>query len=221
MTYLSAPEQVILIVFIILTVILVLLVAFFVSFPFIVHAYRKKHFVNSYGRKVYKIANVNDYYLINRLLLKTMDGTHIDIDHLLCGNKYIYVINDSYIEGELFAKMNDKAWVIKTKKKDEEKQCKIDNLLLVNKRRLTYFSQITNISPSLLINIVLINDNLNITGYEQINKSAYLVQLSSLSKLINSLEKDNVAKIKDNQLKRAIIDIAKLNERRKNETKDL
>lgn len=177
--------------------------------------YTSKNYIASYGRKIYKLALHNDYYLINRLLLSTMDGTSIDIDHLLCGNKYIYVINDSYIDGELYAKINDRTWIKSTKKKGKEEKQKIDNLLLINKKRIETFSSITNLSSSLIINVVLINDNCKLEGFENTSKNAFLVPVSSFKKLLNQFEKSNVANIKDNQLKRAVMDIASLNERKK------
>ncbi len=195
---------------------LLLLVLFFVIFPFARYHYIKKHFIEECGRRIYHLANRYDYYLINRLLLKTMDGTKIDIDHLLCGNKYIYVVHDEFIKGELYARLNDKSWIKTTKVKKEIRKEKIENMLLVNKRRITTFSQTTNLSLSLIVNIVIINDDCKLSGYEQEAKNVYLVNISSFKKLIKKLEKDNVKNIKENQLKHAIIDIANLNERKKN-----
>ena len=206
-------------VFIALAVLLVLLVIFFIVFPFARHAYIKKHFLEHYGKKIYKLALHNDFYLINRLLLKTMDGTSIDIDHLLCGNKYIYVIHDEYIDGGLYARLNDRTWIKSIKTKKEIHKEKIENLLLVNKHRIETFTQITNLSPSLIINIVVINDDCKVEAFENTSKTAYLTSLFNLKKLINSLEKDNVKNIKDSQLKHAIMDIAELNERKKDERK--
>ena len=217
MTYLTFTEVTILVVFILLAIILILLIAFFVSFPFILKRYTKKNYVKSYGRKIYKLALHNDYYLINRLPLKTMDGSNIDIDHLLCGNKFIYVINDAYIDGELYAKINDRTWIKSTKIKKQIQKQKIENLLLVNKKRIETFSSITNLSQSLIINIVLINDDCKLEGFENTSKNAFLVHVSSFKKLLMTFERSNVANLKDNQLRRAVEDIAQLNERKKNE----
>ena len=114
-------------VFIALAVVLVLLIIFFVIYPFIRRAYIKKHFIEVFGKKIYKIALHDDFYLINRLLLKTMDGTSIDIDHLLCGNKYIYVIHDEYFKGELYARIQDRTWIksYKVKKEIQRKKSRI------------------------------------------------------------------------------------------------
>ena len=96
--------------FIVLAILIALSILFIIFFPKLYKKHLRKNFVSVYGKQVYKLALHEDYYLINRLLLKTMDGTTIDIDHFLCGNKYIYVIKDYYFEGALSAKEYDHMW---------------------------------------------------------------------------------------------------------------
>src|SRR5690554_5142026 len=50
---------------------------------------------------VRKTAVYYDYYLINKLEIQLVSNESLFIDHMLFGNKYIYVINDYLFKGVL------------------------------------------------------------------------------------------------------------------------
>lgn len=203
------------VLFILLAILLVVAILFVIFFPKMYKKYLRKNYVSIYGKQVYKIALKQDYYLINRLLLKGNDETSIDIDHFLCGNKYIYVIKDYYFEGGLSAKEYDRAWVYYHKSGKVETKEKIDNPILLNKERVKLLCKITDLDPSLIISVVLINNDCQFSKFEGDSKKDFLVTRANLKRFIKSFENRDIPNIKDSQLQIAVKDIAKLNERKK------
>ena len=63
-------------------------------FPIAKRHYTFKNFQNIYYKAIRKIADINDYYLINNLVIKNNNQLVCRIDHVLFGDKYIYVINN-------------------------------------------------------------------------------------------------------------------------------
>lgn len=202
------------ILFIALSVLLVLSVLFVIFFPKIRKKNLRNNYVSIYGKQIYKLALEQDYYLINKLLLKTHEGTSIDIDHFLCGNKYIYVIKDYYFDGGLSADENDRAWIYYHKVGKKNVKELIDNPLLLNQKRVNILSKITGLDSSLIISVVLINSDCQINKFVGKSKNNFLVTRSNFKKFIKSFENKNIAKINDSQLSIAVNDIAKLNERK-------
>lgn len=198
------------ILFIVLGILLVLAILTFFFLPIILKNYQKKNYISYYGRKIYRIANENDYYLINKVKLESSARTTINVNHLLFGNKYIYVITDYYIEGNLSAKEDDNAWIVKPSNKKQNSYY-VDNLVLKCEELTTILSRITNLNRDLFIPIALINSNCEVSNYEPKSKDHFLVHISHLSKLIKTVEKREVAKLNEKQLYYAVRDIARLN----------
>ena len=77
---------------------------------------RSKRFKENYYKKVYSIAFNEDYYLINKFFFKVDEGKMACIDHILFGNKYIYLITDLFYEGNLSGSYDDKSLIFTTYK---------------------------------------------------------------------------------------------------------
>lgn len=202
--------------FISLAVLLVLVVLFIIFYPKFYKAKLKKDFVSIYGKKVYRYALHNDLYLINQLELKGNDDQIIKVDHLLFANKYIYVISDYYLPGSIEAKENDQSFIYKSYEKDSEK-IYIDNLLIKGRELTNKVAFNLGLKENLFISIALVDDNADFNGFKSSSTDNYIVHLSSLTKLLDSIESRNVAPLNDDQLKYAVKDINRLNERRKRE----
>ena len=77
----------------------VVLVVFFIVIP--INRKREKNSFKEYCYKaIYKIAFDEDYYLINNFSYRVDSSKIAKIDHVLFGNKYIYLIIDVYYEGD-------------------------------------------------------------------------------------------------------------------------
>ncbi|MCR5333251.1 MAG: NERD domain-containing protein [Bacilli bacterium] len=199
--------------FIALAIVFVVLLIFFILFPLIKKSVLKNRYISSYGRDIYHIANYYDYYLINRLLLKANDDSYIDIDHLLLANKYIFVIKDYYFEGSLLAKDNDNSWVYYFGNYKNPQKKLLNNLLKENDNRLKKLSMITGLDKSMLISVVLVNNDCDLKYQKEDSEEAYLIKRNELKKLIEQIEARDVSPLNVEQLSYAVHDIARLNER--------
>lgn len=200
--------------FIALAVLLVLVVLFLIFFPKILKARFKKGVVPIYGKKIYRYALHNDLYLINQLELKGNDDQLIKIDHLLFGNKYIYIISDFYLPGTIEAKENDQSFIYTTPGK-ESKKYYIDNLLIKNADLARKVATNLGLNASLFIPIALVNNDSDFGDFKPVTQNNYIAHLKDINKLFDSLESRNVAPLNDEQLKYAVKDVNRLNERRK------
>ena len=195
---------------IIVPVVLLLFLSFVLYFP-IVSAYRKKHFQIHFYKRVYKVALNNDYYLINQFVFKIDSSKNVMIDHILFGNKYIFVIISKYYQGDLVGKYLDKSLIFISRK---GKKCYTDNPLNEIKYLSSKLSSLTSIDAALMIGIVLINDDCKVAVKSE-SKQFYIIQRKRLASLISAIESRPVENINEAQLSKAVQSIAKLNKRKK------
>lgn len=196
------------ITFIMAIVLGVILVLFLIIFPFARRHYMIKNFQKSYYKEIRKIADLSDYYLINNLVIRNNNKLVCRIDHVLFGNKYIYVIKDRYYRGAISGNKDDVTWFFYASNK---KKFEIDNPMTVNEQRLDKLSLVTQIDKSFFISIVLINDNCVIKNAAELNKeNSFIVSRKNLKKIIKSIEKRNVKRMDPKQLEFAVQDISRL-----------
>lgn len=195
---------------IIAPVVVLLFAAFCLYFP-ISHAYKAKHFQIHYYKKVYRVALDNDYFLINQYVFKIDNSKVASVDHILFGNKYIYVLSSKYYQGDLVGKYHDKSLIFISHK---GKKCYTDNPYNQVKFLASKLSSSTGVDPSLMIGIVLVNDDCKV-AVESDSKQFYIIQRKRFPALIKAIESRPVAEINQNQLAKAVQSIAKQNKRKK------
>ena len=172
----------------------------------------KNDFKYHYYKRIYKLAMDKDYYLINNFLFR-IDSAHVArIDHILFADKYIYIINDFYIDGDIDGKENDTSLIVVP---SQGKKYYIDNPIQVNMKLVSKLSMITQINPSLMIGVCLINDNCR-CGVSTTSKSFYLVQSAKFKSLVRAIESRDIGNINKEQLASAVKAIDKLNRRKRN-----
>ena len=174
-------------------------------------AYRRKHFQIHFYKQVYKVALNNDYYLINQFVFKVDSSKNATVYHILFGNKYIYVLISKYYQGDLVGKYLDKSLIFISHK---GKKCYTDNPFNEVKLLTSKLSSSTSIDASLMIGIVLINDDCKVAVQSE-SKQFYIIQRKRLPALIKAIESRPVSSINETQLDKAVQSIAKLNKRKK------
>lgn len=177
--------------------------------PLFRQSHYKRNFLKIYGKFVYHIALYNDYLLINRLSLRLDDEHTAHIDHVLFGDKYIYVIKDKYYQGSLSGKENDESWLYFPDNK--KKSVYIDNPLKVNRQRITKMGLFTGLEDDLFISIILVNNDCLLDKFESQSKRDYIVPVGKLEKLVAAIESRPVPKINSTQLEQAVQDLARIN----------
>ena len=195
---------------IIAPVVLLIFAAICLYFP-ISHAYKAKQFQIHYYKKVYRVALDNDYYLINQYVFKIDNSKVASVDHILFGNKYIYVLSSKYYQGDLVGKYHDKSLIFISHK---GKKCYTDNPYNQVKFLASKLSSSTGVDPSLMIGIVLVNDDCKV-AVESDSKQFYIIQRKRFAALIKAIESRPVEDINQTQLAKAVQSIAKQNKRKK------
>ena len=207
-------------IFICALIFILLLLLFLIIFPFAKRHYNFKNFQKIYYKEIRKIAEINDYYLINNLVIKNNNQLICRIDHVLFGDKYIYVIKDRYYRGAISGKKEDSTWFFYS---NQKKQFEMDNPMAMNEKRLEKLSLVTNIDKSFFISILVINDNCVVKTANELNKNnSFIVSKKNLRKLIKNIEKRNVKNMDQKQLEFAVQDISRLygKNKQKNDTGD-
>ena len=195
---------------IVVPIVLLLFLVICLYFP-ISSAYRRKFFQIHFYKQVYRVALDHDYYLINQFVFKVDSSKNATVDHILFGNKYIYAIISKYYQGDLIGKYADKSLVFISHK---GKKCYTDNPYSEAKYLTSKLSASTGIDASLMIGIILINDDCKVAVQSE-SKQFYIIQRKRLPALIKAIESRPVENINEAQLAKAVQSIAKLNKRKK------
>lgn len=161
-----------------------------------------------YG-KVNRVNLDNDYFLLNDVLLKVGSDDYFKIDHILGGGKYLYVITDCYYEGAIVPG-SDPSWTYFTVRERKER---IPNPLLANQSYLERLSIVSGVSSSLMVGLVLVNDDCFIAPYENVAGRSQLIPLSKLRKTVEFYEKSDVAPLNQEELRHIFVDLHELNAR--------
>lgn len=203
------PYEVRLTIFIILCVIVFALLIFWIAYPLIKKKILSARYKQFYYRYVERVVNYNDYYLINNLSFDAGDSKTLTIDHLIGGNKFIYVIIDYYIDGGM--KINPLDPIAYLYKKNDVK-VQMANPLQVVSHSMNKLSSISGISSDFLVGIVLANDDANINLIENSQSNVNIVKLRDLSKFVTNYEKKPVSVFVPRQLWQAIQDLHTIKE---------
>jgi len=183
------------------------LIVIFVIVLLIRNAYNKKHFEIGFYKRIYRIAVLNDYYLINHFFFNLNESGTAMIDHLLFGDKFIYIIKGKYYDGDISGKGDDKSLVFMHK---NGKQFYTANPLLESKSLARGLSLSSGIESDFFIGITLVNDDCNV-GVESNSKQFYIIQRKHLASLIKQIESRPLSKLNEMKLHTAVKTLDKMN----------
>lgn len=193
------------IVFIFIGCLIAFIILFACFFPMFKRASEAKNYKKRYYKKIRKIADIKDYYLINNLTIKNNSQILCTIDHILFGEKYIYVIKDRYYKGALSGVKEDNYWIFFS---NEGKRKEITNPIKNNENRCNILSKSTQIDRSFFISIVIINNDCVLKNGNSLNADdSFIVSKSKLEKLIKNIESRDIKKMDQKQLGYAVQDI--------------
>ena len=162
---------------------------------------KRKLFRYFYYHKIYRYVENKDLRLINNFEFFIDESTSAHFDHVLFGNKYIYLITDKYWTKGIYGKDEDKSWLLF---KSEEKRIYIDNPLKKNELRTEKLSLVTGIDMSMFITIVVVNNDCLVDENVNINNQHIILKERHLIKTIENFEKENIESINDEQLQQVV-----------------
>ena len=110
----------------------------------------KKRRINS---KLKKFAIDHDFPLLSDVVIQVRENKYVKIDHIMIGNKYIYVIACKCYYGYLNAKAIDEKWVLYVGGKLKH----IENPLKNNYKRMKILSSLLDNSIEDFVNIIYLS----------------------------------------------------------------
>lgn len=197
---------------VIMILVFILLLSLFL-FPYVKKYVTKKYFNHLVARKLYTLAKDEDYYLLNNLVLDLGDNMVVHINHLLSGEKYIYVIADRYLAEGVDGALEDNTLFIYDKGHRKE----IKNPVLVNETRsleLAKYLNWTEDKPPMVISVVVTNNDCLIPDHLSSHGSySYLTKLKKLYSIIRNNEYNSPeGKFSEENLKNMVMHLNELSE---------
>lgn len=169
-----------------------------------------------YG-KISTVVNYGDFYLLNDVCFDLPTGERILVDHIIGGEKYVYVILDRYFEGTISGSHNDIYWVYYMESLfGNKKKKEIANPIAQIKSLMEFISLQSIIPQDLLVGIVLVNDDCFISGFENKDANIKLTPVSKLEKLINTYEKQDIDPLEQGKLEALVQKLHDESEKTKN-----
>lgn len=158
-----------------------------------------------------KTAVYYDYYLINQLEISVTASDSIFIDHLIFGDKYIYLVSDFVFKGTLSGKSQDSKWILKTNKGEE---IIVDSPFYKNRELVKKLSLRTALDQTTFIAVTLVSRETKITDLEVNDSQNYIIDTRDFTKLILKIESRNIRPLNSEELKKRVHEIDALNLRR-------
>jgi len=156
-----------------------------------------------------RVAQHCDYLLINDLRLLLDDKRYITIDHLLAGNKFIYVISDFAFFGASSGSNASVRWTIYH---EDGTKFVTSNPILTNEEAVGRLITRTGLDPSFVKGVVIVNDECYIPIDLNTPGRSMVIPLKQFSKAIHFFEGQNVEPFPSEALEQVIADLNDLNQ---------
>ena len=129
---------------------LTLIFIFFDDIANILSSLLKRHRVAS---KLKKFAIDHDFPLLSNVMIQVREDKFIKVEHILFGNKYIYVISSKCYYGYLCADTGDEKWLLYRK----DKLIHLDNPLKNNEKRVRIIANLLDDKMENFVNVVFLS----------------------------------------------------------------
>lgn len=169
-----------------------------------------KRFLLAMGKRTYAIARDSDFYLLNKVTIPIDDGKEVHFDHIIFGDKYIYVIGDAYYPGPLSGKYRDQQWFLYN---ENIHFTHIKNPLTLHHTRLNYLSLETTAPMELFVGILVVNDSCFLDNIPGIPQNEFICNESDLKNIIARKEKEDVSIINPISLNNLVHNINNLSKK--------
>ena len=184
--------------FYILAVILVLFIVAFILFLITLRKMTLETFKRLCEKKVGRFARRHKLLAIKHLNILNYQREKVDIDHVIFGKKYIYLISDYMVKGFIKGEINDNSWVYfnKIAKKPEY----LPNFNRRSSKNNQEFAGILGINDDPIISICLVPNECDFAIKNLENSKQMVVHYSSLNRKIKEMEKQNIGSLNEEQI---------------------
>lgn len=136
--------------------------------------------------KLKRFAIDHDFPLLSDVVIQIREDKYIKIDHIMIGNKYIYVIACKCYYGYLNAKAVDEKWVLYRR----DKLIHIENPLKNNEKRIKMLSNLLENTTEDFVNIIYLSKPVVASKVEGSNKKEFVIFEDDFEKFIDVYEKE-------------------------------
>lgn len=185
--YLSTP-QVTYISLAIIAIAVVFILLFYLIFR---NFYEAKHIKELTYRSLYRLANKNDYLLLNNYRIPIDDKNVGFIDHILITKKFIVLINDFSISGVVSGDYKSEE-LVNVKKKTEI----IANPLNYNINLTKRLSLFNDLDHSFLRGLVIINNDSKIM-INNSNEQFQLIRRKDIAKTVSKFDQSSIGDLNE------------------------
>ena len=140
---------------------------------------------NILHKKLKKFCKNHDYILLTNLILPTSDGKRIKIDDLIIADKYIYIISQRILYGNISGVEEDAKWIVRSTKESKY----FSNPFKSNEIRLQVVANLSNIETLNFVNMVCFSKTAFIKDVRLENKNKVITNIDKIEKDIISHEK--------------------------------
>lgn len=198
------PEEVRITIFILSCVVLGLTFLLWWLIPPFRRLYLRHDYKKLYYRHIYRMAKDYDYYLVNNISIDIGNGKSLNIDHIIGGDKYLYLVMDFYFEGAVKSQSGDQYAYFYPKSGEK---LEIPNPTAALSHVTERFSLSTSISTNSLIGIALFNNDCYLIDKGEKGDSIRKANLKELPKMIATYEKENIGSFRKQSLWKTIQDL--------------
>ncbi len=136
--------------------------------------------------KLKRFAVDHDFPLLSDVVIQIREDKYIKIDHIMIGNKYIYVIACKCYYGYLNAKAIDEKWVLYKR----DKLVHVENPLRYNEKRIRILSNLLDNSIEDFVNIVYLSKPVVTSKIEGSDKKEFVIYEDDFENFIEVYEKE-------------------------------
>lgn len=192
--------------FVILVILLGFAIAFAIAFPYIYRYYYSRNFHKIFENRIERFCKKNRFTDLDLLKIKNIDNELLTIDHLIFGNKNIYLIEDFYCNNDVYGKQIDNSLLIRNDK--NKTSFYVENPYRVAEQKISSLTRLLSIDKNLFIPVVIYNPNCNFINSSKANN---MCCYKKIRKIINNFESTNEQPLNHEQVVSVINEIAKLN----------
>lgn len=184
--------------FFILLIVLVIFISAFIAFLVMIRRMDSITFNKLCTSKVSRLAKRKNLLLIPEAHLSNFEREKLAINHVLFGEKFIYLISDFLLKGFVSGEEKDNSWVYFNSITKTNHY--LDNLYLISDKNIRDFSQILEISPDLIVSICVVPNecDFKIKGIKDDKK--IIAHYSSLRRVIKRFEKKRIDALDKKQI---------------------
>ena len=136
--------------------------------------------------KLKKFAIDHDFPLLSDVVFEVKKEVFTTIDHVMIGDKYIYVITNKCWYGYLNGKAKDDKWILY--RKDKLKH--VSNPLIANRSKVRHLAALLETRPEDFVNIVYLSKPVVVKKIESNREKEFVLFETEFEKFIEVYEKE-------------------------------